>query len=63
MVDKIKDILIAVVAMMFIWLIFYPVVWVDRCWSNYLRWYYTKRNIPFKVINDKFNDVIIRLDQ
>lgn len=63
MMTKVKDILVTIVIMLFIYLVFYPVVWVDNRWSDYLRWYYTKRNIPFKVINDKFTDVIVRLDR
>jgi hypothetical protein len=48
--------------MMFMYLLFLPIVWLDNQWTDYRKWYYTRRGIPFKTVHDKFGDVVTRLD-
>lgn len=62
MFEHIKDILRTIVIMMFMYLLFLPIVWLDNRWTDYRKWYYTRRGIPFKTVHDKFGDVVTRLD-
>lgn len=42
---------------------FYGIVYLDRARTKFLKFYYTKRGIPFSVHKDKFSDYIVRLDK